>query len=216
MKGKSNKTKIVFFTCLVILVSIFLVITTNAASITTQVMNVRGTKLSGMRGGTNDLSVPLTTATSSIQKNKSIPKEYADFALGLNGNLVTSVSGLIEPSSTVKNWWYTGEYSYLNDPGDSAYTSILNDSSINNLSVTYKGVDVYNGNLIDVKATITGFEKADDAVFTNGRQPMISIYKNDERYNNKELGIITWGLKWVTIKYEFYKSGTNELVNVKE
>ncbi len=207
---ETNKTKVLFFAILIGIISVVLTVTTNAADIGTQIIELRGhAKTVAPFEGTKDSSAVLASSTSGIKKGQSIPKEYTNFALGFNSSSIqTTTNGLITVPQNVKNGWFIGGADYLEDPGNNAYLSLLESSSINNLSVTYKGVDVYNGQLIDVKATVVAYEPGVDEVFINNRKPMIAIYKD-------HMGFTEYGLKYITIKYEFYKSGTNETISVK-
>ena len=143
--------------------------------------------------------VDLKTA-SGVKVDKKIPKAYSYFAVSKIGLQNTTYSGVIEVPDAVKNTW--------NVKGGIEYgtPSLVTEAIKGKYSALYKKVGTYNGEFIDVKATVMDYAIAE------------SQYLKSDPYmilNATYLGNSNAGLKWVTIKYEFFKSGTTTPVSVK-
>ena len=139
---------------------------------------------------------------SGVKVDKKLPAEYS-FVLGKNNNLkVTYSGGVTVPQSVIDAWGTMWTESGLN----LGQASLANDSIKGNFSALYKNVSVYNNQIVDVKATIMDF----DLQTGNGIPASQAItLKNDN------IGINVAGVKWVKVKYEFFKSGTNTPISVK-
>ncbi|MBR2707984.1 MAG: isopeptide-forming domain-containing fimbrial protein [Bacilli bacterium] len=139
----------------------------------------------------------------TVASTGKIPSDYS-FALGQVNprNYEVKNNDTTNLEAVVNQWAAVYTAGQLNFP--EVTTSLAKDSIKGKFYILYKGVDVYNDKLIDVKATVMDFKTVDNPAST----PLIKLY-------NTALGNTVIGIKWVTVKYEFFESGTNTPVNVK-
>ena len=176
-------------------------------------------------GGVNDGNISKAdTGVNGISVGADIPPQYSSFAIGSN---TRNASITVEPLNTfhhvkkeLRDCWdeeasFLGEkYTYLNLPAATdAFSTTLSENDKGKLGVKYINVGEYNGKKIDIKAVVTDFEPVSTIRrysnrFTCRLEPVISFYKGIK--NDTELGVVIYGLKWVTIEYQFYVNGTTD------
>ncbi len=83
---------------------------------------------------------------------------------------------------------------------------LADEDAKNNYKVRYKNVGTYNGEKIDVTMTLTGF---------SGCKLTRKATKCGIWFEKKEMQIYSLGVKRISVKYNFYKSGTNTPIKVK-
>ena len=137
-----------------------------------------------------------------FQIDKTIPSEYS-FQFGKIGSTQGEIFGRVAVPDNVITAWNTS----LLTPTTALNSSLLNDSVKNALGITYEGVKTYDGQTIDIKATVVDFETQIDSSKPD-RLPVI-------RYDINKISIVVWGVKWIKVKYDFFKSGTTTPVSIK-
>lgn len=145
---------------------------------------------------------------SNIIVDEQIPSEYS-FALGKN-NSNPEFSNYIELSQELKDKLMLSPLATPTYIASSEEASQALESIKGKYSVLYKKVDIYNNQFIDVKMTVMDFSASGIAI-EGTNNPEDSAFM----FNKDQMGIWSSGIRWVTIKYEFFKSGTNEPIYVK-
>lgn len=125
-----------------------------------------------------------------------LPSEYS-FALGVTNNPeIVYGSDFVALSDEQKT-----EFDLQNFTGKA---TLLNNSIVGKYNATYKNVGIYNGQQIDVKLTLMAYEVED------ANQPAAFWFLPAVIANS-----VSKNVKYVTIKYDFYKTGTTTPVSVK-
>ena len=144
-----------------------------------------------------------SSTASYIKYNKAIPSEY-NFLIGKPQKVTysSSIPSSIKMSqSNIKKWG--SEYSnQVND----AIVVEANKKAINNYKARYYNVGKYNGESVDVVMTLTGYS---GCKLRRGASVCGLWFESDK------LGVYSLGIHHISIKYSFYKTGTNTPITVK-
>ena len=233
--------KIIAFTSIILLINLVFNVKAIAYNMN-DIISKRGDKCAqyegncefGNCGGRRDETIKKANVTdvSGISVGADIPAQYSSFAIGSNAKdgvssnigvsiLDTKHFHLVPRSSGLRNCWgaeadYVG-YDYLHLPSyDDAFSTTLSENDKGYLGVKYTNVGEYNGKIIDIKAVVTAFEPVEKINYYHpgscNLEPVISFYKGIT--NGTELGVVIYGLKWVTIEYQFYEHNTTNKVAV--
>ncbi len=137
------------------------------------------------------------------QIDKIISSDYS-FALGQTNELDGEYFGQSPAAdiSSAKSAWGENALGYLNIV--TTPMALATNNAKNTYGVRYKNVGIYNNQYVDIKATVTDFETASSSPKT----PIIAL-------NGTSIDNYSIGLKWMKIKYEFFKAGTNIPIVVK-
>ena len=157
----------------------------NAATLGDQIITARksGTKI---------------TSYSGVNVGKTVPADYS-FGFGNKGKSFESGGKVAVTKAVSDSWGTISNYDATN------ISLAKNDSSIKGkFYALYKNVGIYNGKIIDVKATVMDYEWAVSPTSTPTIQLTSSYIGNSVR-----------GLKWVRIKYDFFESGTTTPITIK-
>ena len=144
-----------------------------------------------------------STPYSYIHLNKSIPSEY-NFLIGKPKKVTysSSIPSSIKMSqSNIKKWG--SEYS---NQVNGAIVVEANKNAINNYNVRYSEVGKYNGEYVDVVMTLTGYS---GCKLRRGASVCGLWFESDK------LGVYSLGIHRISVKYNFYKTGTNTPITVK-
>lgn len=144
-----------------------------------------------------------SSTASYIKYNKAIPSEY-NFLIGKPEKVTysSSIPSSIKMSqSNIKKWG--SEYS---NQVNGAIVVEANKNAINNYNVRYSKVGKYNGEYVDVVMTLTGYS---GCKLRKGASVCGLWFESDK------LGVYSLGIHRISIKYSFYKTGTNTPITVK-
>ena len=145
-------------------------------------------------------STLLKSSYSYVHKNKPIPAEYS-FQLGSSSKKAKITNPYKMSWADVKKWG-PDYYTYAT-PGE---VSLAKEAAKGKYKARYYNVGTYNGTAVDVEMTLVGF---------GGCKRKSSAYKCGIWFGNEILDIFSIGVNKVTVKYNFYKAGTNTPIYVK-
>lgn len=139
----------------------------------------------------------VTDPTSNVIIEKSMPSEYG-FGLGQQPESYETYNQKVPTAEQ-----YTNSQVQNVSIENIAYTTLSEDIK-GKFSILYKNAGKYNGNNIDVKATLMDYSVCEhDTLY-----PLFGFWKT---YIDSDL---RW-LNWAKIKYEFFISGTNTPISIK-
>lgn len=183
--------------------------TTTYNIISNQSTNVTNpTTISGTTATTNDYfykanksKLVKSSTASYIHHNKSIPSQY-NFLIGTPKKVTYSIpSSLKMSTSNIKKWGT--EYS---SQVKTAKVVEADKDAINKYSATYTNVGKYNGTGVDIVMTLTGY---------SGCKKRAGASICGLWFESDKLGIYSLGINHITVKYNFYKTGTKTPITVK-
>lgn len=215
---------------LVILLSVFVINNVNAETITNQIIGARNDNANFKNITQSDFTI--------VEGNKGLTKDedgklIYKFALGCElGKACTysvTYSGAIETFTsgsttidiaTAKAAWNAGKTVTENDSaieiqsknkwnnnGMNNGTASFAAGAVNNYTAVYSNVGKYGDENVDVKATIVALEEINPDSIYRLSEPAV-LFRNDQ------IGVSATGIKWVTVKFEFLKSGTSEPIEI--
>lgn len=188
-----------------------------AIALIASVLLIGGAKAAGITNDVTRLIDENSTPTSiqnynGVKKDSKIPSEY-NFVLYRSSSqpAVNTITGRKAPTTSEVNTWISRVWGNSSAEiqeerrQDYQNTATVADESIKGkYSVRFANAGIYNDTLVDVKETVMDFEAQD----VSGYTPIIKL-------SNRWIGNDVLGIKWVKIKYEFFKAGTNEPISVK-
>ncbi|MBR2833509.1 MAG: isopeptide-forming domain-containing fimbrial protein, partial [Bacilli bacterium] len=192
MKNIIKKYKYLPLILIAVLISSISIIVINAATLSTDIINAR-------QNGVDAKNY------SGVKVNQTIPSEYS-FGLGKVQSR-PAYSG-VEELSAEQMATFAGSNCVKNGTPSLAVNSIKG-----NYSALYQNAALYNGKLIDIKATVMDFDVLDpsqDRTVYDGT-PIIGLTTT----NGLLIETSVENVKWVEVKYEFFEAGTNTPIDVK-
>ena len=150
---------------------------------------------------------------NNVYVNKPISSDY-NFALGGGYDSVVIEGNSPLSASEISKWKSKpGEADDYIDifMSKTNMVSKATDSIKNSFSATYKDAGEYDGTSVDVKVTVVDFAVTSGDFYYKNYAPFIAFLDNPFY----KTGVYVMNIDWISLKYEFFESGTTNPINVK-